>query len=737
MSMERISPNQAAVGPESRVLDAVSHKSRSGYPLAHQAALKKYLVDTTDDSDQASDVVELASVRSGPVSSRTRSKCEDDDGDDETGQADLEEELSDGDDNDDPDDDEDIRSRPPLSTNGAQRGAGLKGINFNEEQKNNNAVSVDQDETDYESSLSDVEHSDTEYMALRRSWGSEIEESHALKDDDWQVCDPEISIKTQRRRVPDTTSDKMQSDIIQSVMQPKGVQIRKKKSRRIKDSQVMGKSEECFPPAKYGPTVMSAAAVGEQAVSRVSRKHAISRTKAAERPPAHASARRTPDYDRRSAAAAEQYDCQRAKRTDKFTASKRQPLSLIQQSAVDKTIPRTKFNDKEVERRYQLADVVEGKLRKNSRSNRYQRTRFDDSSDENSKSKLYHQRSTRYKDECYNESDSDMNKASESDRGRIRRVKNKIIRLRHKGSRESSEENRDFSDFEQKASRGSKDRDRCHKKNKHECRCYSSSRSSSRKKGDRKSKGHMKPEKYDGNSCFETFLVQFNNCSQFNEWTNTEKLHYLRWSMTGTAAKMLWGTEEMNYKQLVDRLRSRFGDLDMEEKYQAEIQCRRRRPNESLRELAQNIRRLMMLAYPGDHTVTSERLAREHFLNALDDPSFELRVREKEPQTLDAALKVAQRLEVFRNAVKQRRQRMSRHVAESSASVSSSLERRVAKIEHDIFKPQERFEGQTRQTKHVTDNDKPPELKKKGKKEIKGRSVQLRLIMTIRGKMNC
>ena len=231
----------------------------------------------------------------------------------------------------------------------------------------------------------------------------------------------------------------------------------------------------------------------------------------------------------------------------------------------------------------------------------------------------------------------------------------------------------------------------------------------------------MKPEKYDGNSCFETFLVQFNNCALFNMWNSVEKLRFLRWSMTRTAARMLWGTEQMTYKQLVARLRFRFGDLDMEEKYQAELQCRRRRPNESLRELAQDIRRLMMLSYPGDHSVTSERLAKEYFLNAFDDPTFELKVREKEPQTLDVAWKYAQRLEVFRNAVKQRRQRITRQVAESSISRSSSLEERVAKIVQDLHKPQQRSEGQPKQSQQQT-NKNQANKSKKTDKEYKKRA---------------
>ena len=195
---------------------------------------------------------------------------------------------------------------------------------------------------------------------------------------------------------------------------------------------------------------------------------------------------------------------------------------------------------------------------------------------------------------------------------------------------------------------------------------------------------YMKPGKFDGNSCFETFLSQFDNCAQYNRWSDTDKLHYLRWSLTGVAAGLLWGTEEMGYNELVARLRSRFGSLDMEEKYQAELQCRRRKPTESLSELAQDVRRLMMLEYPMDRSTMSERLAKEHFICALDDPELELKVREKEPQTLVSALKYAQRLEVFRNAVRQRRLRMNRQVAFYPSSTSESLEDRVARVEENI-----------------------------------------------------
>ena len=164
--------------------------------------------------------------------------------------------------------------------------------------------------------------------------------------------------------------------------------------------------------------------------------------------------------------------------------------------------------------------------------------------------------------------------------------------------------------------------------------------------------GWMKLEKFNGEAYSGTFLMQFYNCADHNLWDKLEKLQYLRWSLTGSAAQMLWGTEGISFDQLVARLRSRFGSQEMELKYEAELQCRRRHKGEDLTELAQDIRRLMILAYSDDRSPMSQRLAKEHFITAIDDPELELKLREKEPQTLVAAVMYAQRLETFKYSVR-------------------------------------------------------------------------------------
>ena len=76
-------------------------------------------------------------------------------------------------------------------------------------------------------------------------------------------------------------------------------------------------------------------------------------------------------------------------------------------------------------------------------------------------------------------------------------------------------------------------------------------------------------------------------------------------------------------------------------KYRAELQIRRRKANESLSELHQDIRRLMALAYPKLTADAREEIACDHFTNAFGDPDLALKVKEKTPRTLNEALRIA------------------------------------------------------------------------------------------------
>ena len=144
--------------------------------------------------------------------------------------------------------------------------------------------------------------------------------------------------------------------------------------------------------------------------------------------------------------------------------------------------------------------------------------------------------------------------------------------------------------------------------------------------------------------------------------------------MRGEAAQLLWNTENYSYADLVHKLKKRYSSKGVEGQYQIQLRCRRRKKGETIRELAHDVRRLLALAYPGKNSKIFEHLARDAFLSALDDPILELSIREKDPSTLEAAVKIAQHLELCKEVVDAKsapqRQRMNRHIVEDAASVS-------------------------------------------------------------------
>src|SRR5208282_745336 len=94
--------------------------------------------------------------------------------------------------------------------------------------------------------------------------------------------------------------------------------------------------------------------------------------------------------------------------------------------------------------------------------------------------------------------------------------------------------------------------------------------------------------------------------------------------------------------------------------------------------------------YPGERSSLSEHIARDAFLSALDDADLELKVREREPTNLDAAVKLAQRFEVFKATVEtssNSRHRVARQVMDAFERMSTTvdLETRVAKVENALI----------------------------------------------------
>ena len=166
------------------------------------------------------------------------------------------------------------------------------------------------------------------------------------------------------------------------------------------------------------------------------------------------------------------------------------------------------------------------------------------------------------------------------------------------------------------------------------------------------------PERFDGTSSFATFMGQFETCACYNGWNEEDKRAYLCTSLKGMAAMILVTDREHcdTYAHLVEKLTQRYGTEGQVTLFRTQLRTRRRGRDESLQALYMDIGRLAAIAYPGARTEHFEAITVDAFLEALQDADLELRVRDREPRTLDAAYKAAMTLEANVRVRSQRRE---------------------------------------------------------------------------------
>lgn len=132
----------------------------------------------------------------------------------------------------------------------------------------------------------------------------------------------------------------------------------------------------------------------------------------------------------------------------------------------------------------------------------------------------------------------------------------------------------------------------------------SDDQSTDRDQGTRQGGRFMRASHYSGCGSVETFIIQFELCTDYNKWSEADKVIQLKCCLTGIAAQMLWDggvKDNMSYRKVVSRLKARFGSGELHERFAVELRSRRRRADETIAELHADIRRLMALAYPDRH----------------------------------------------------------------------------------------------------------------------------------------
>ena len=170
-------------------------------------------------------------------------------------------------------------------------------------------------------------------------------------------------------------------------------------------------------------------------------------------------------------------------------------------------------------------------------------------------------------------------------------------------------------------------------------------------------KPNVKPPTYDGTCSWLDYYAQFELVGELNGWNEGVKAMYLASGLRGDARALLGDLDQnarRNYIMLVNALNRRFGAENKAELNKTLLKSRRRKKGESLPELAQGIWRLVRNAYPDANYQIMESLAKDHFLDAIDNPDLRWKIFQARTTSLDEALETAIEYEAFQKAEGQR-----------------------------------------------------------------------------------
>jgi hypothetical protein len=136
----------------------------------------------------------------------------------------------------------------------------------------------------------------------------------------------------------------------------------------------------------------------------------------------------------------------------------------------------------------------------------------------------------------------------------------------------------------------------------------------------------------------------FERIAGINKWEE-ERANRLFSLLRGPALEVACGLpdhELEHYDNLVHALDCQFGPARQAELHLAELRNRKKKPEESFRELGRAIKRLSTLAYDTSPYEVRERLAKADFIAAIPDKELKIMILQGKPSNLEEAVGLAE-----------------------------------------------------------------------------------------------
>ena len=162
-----------------------------------------------------------------------------------------------------------------------------------------------------------------------------------------------------------------------------------------------------------------------------------------------------------------------------------------------------------------------------------------------------------------------------------------------------------------------------------------------------------KPAEYDGKVAWEAYVAQFEMLASAQGWSQEEKALQLVTALRGPAVEVLGHlppSQHASYTSVAEALKRRFGHHHQAEVYRAHLKKRTRERGETLSQLAQDVEALVRRSYPAAAEEMIVVLARDFFVDALQDQQLQIYVKQAHPEDLQVALARALEFEAFLKA---------------------------------------------------------------------------------------
>ena len=145
-------------------------------------------------------------------------------------------------------------------------------------------------------------------------------------------------------------------------------------------------------------------------------------------------------------------------------------------------------------------------------------------------------------------------------------------------------------------------------------------------------------------------MAQFEMLAAAQGWGEAEKALQLATALRGPAVEVLGHmppAQRACYESVAEALRRRFGHHHQAEVYRAHLKRRTRERGETLSQLAQDVEALVRRSYPAAAEEMVAVLARDFFVDALQDQQLQIYVKQAHPGDLQVALARALEFEAF------------------------------------------------------------------------------------------